>query len=226
MIAMKNGKFIGVLLIVTLLSVLGGCAEKEVQPIEQDEQQQLAVDEDAVVRIEETTFTQADMAFYTLMQRVKNELNRSEDAETLQGEALNDSNAYWDGQNDLYDNVNVQLQNLIEIHAMSLLAEEKNYFVPDDKLDQEVLEFNKGIEHHVVIQDMIQQYGEEDYNLDLRGYMRERMLRDRIAADIEKTVLEELPDAKEQELRYEVNTRYDELAMEQISSLDRQIFLR
>lgn len=211
---------------VTLLFVLGGCAEKEVQPIEQEEQQQPAVDEDAVVRIEETTFTQADMAFYTLMQRVKNELNRSEDAETLQGEALNDSNAYWDGQNDLYDNVNVQLQNLIEIHAMSLLAEEKNYFVPDDKLDQEVLEFNKGIEHHVIIQDMIQQYGEEDYHLDLRGYMRERMLRDRIAADIEKTVLEELPDAEGQELRYEVNTRYDELAMEQISSLDRQIFLR
>lgn len=213
---------------VTLLFVLGGCAEKEVQPIEQEEQQQQqpAVDEDAVVRIEETTFTQADMAFYTLMQRVKNELNRSEDAETLQGEALNDSNAYWDGQNDLYDNVNVQLQNLIEIHAMSLLAEEKNYFVPDDKLDQEVLEFNKGIEHHVIIQDMIQQYGEEDYHLDLRGYMRERMLRDRIAADIEKTVLEELPDAEGQELRYEVNTRYDELAMEQISSLDRQIFLR
>ena len=39
-------------------------------------------------------------------------------------------------------------------------------------------------------------------------------------------LLEELPDAEEQELRYEVNTRYDELAMEQISSLDRQIFLR
>ena len=223
---MKNGKIIGALLLVTLLSVLGGCVEKEVQPIEQEGQQQPAVEEDVVVRIEETTFTQADMAFYTLMQRVKNELNRSEDAETLQGEALNDSNAYWDGQNDLYDNVNVQLQNLIEIHAMSLLAKEKNYFVPEDKLDQEVLEFNKGIEHHVVIQDMIQQYGEEDYHLDLRGYMRERMLRDRVAADIEKTVLEELPDAEEQELRYEVNTRYDELAMEQISSLDRQIFLR
>ena len=223
---MKNGKIIGALLLVTLLSVLGGCVEKEVQPIEQEGQQQPAVEEDVVVRIEETTFTQADMAFYTLMQRVKNELNRSDDAETLQGEALNDSNAYWDGQNDLYDNVNVQLQNLIEIHAMSLLAKEKNYFVPEDKLDQEVLEFNKGIEHHVVIQDMIQQYGEEDYHLDLRGYMRERMLRDRVAADIEKTVLEELPDAEEQELRYEVNTRYDELAMEQISSLDRQIFLR
>ena len=224
---MKNGKVLGVLLIIALLSVLGGCAEKEVQPIEQEEQQQQpAVDEDAVVRIGETTFTQADMAFYTLMQRVKNELNRSTDAETLQGEALSDSDAYWDGQNDLYDNVNVQLHNLIEIHAMALLAEEKNYFVPDDKLDKEVLDFTKGIEDHLVIQEMIQQYGEEDYQLDLRGYMRERMLRDRVATDIEKTVLEELPDAEEQELRYEVNTRFDELAMEQISSLDREIYLR
>lgn len=224
---MKNGKVIGALLVVALLSVLGGCAEKEVRPIEQEEQQQQpAVDEDAVVRIEGTTFTRADMAFYTLMQRVKNELNRSADAEVLQGEALSDNDAYWDGQNDMYDNVNVQLQNLIEIHAMALLAEEKNYFVPDDKLDREVLDFTKGIVDHVVIQDMIQQYGEEDYHLDLRGYMRERMLRDRIAADIEKTVLEELPDAEEQELRYEVNTRYDELAMEQISSLDREIYLR
>ena len=221
---MKSGKVIGALLMTALLSVLGGCAEKQVQPIEQE--QQPAVDEDAVVRIEGATFTQADMAFYTLMQRVKNELNRSADAEILQGEALGDNDAYWDGQNDMYDNVNVQLQNLIEIHAMALLAEEKNYFVPDDKLEQEVLEFTKGIERHVVIQDMIQQYGEEDYNLDLRGYMRERMLRDRIAADIEKMVLEELPDAGEQELRYEVNTRYDELAMEQISSLDREIYLR
>jgi len=226
MMTMKSGKVIGALLMTALLSVLGGCAEKEVQPIEQEEQQLSAVDEDAVVRIEGTTFTRADMAFYTLMQRVKNELNRSADAEILQGEALGDNEAYWDGQNDMYDNVNVQLHNLIEIHAMALLAEEKNYFVPDDKLDQEVLDFTKGIEHHSAIQDMIQQYGEEDYHLDLRGYMRERMLRDRIAADIEKTVLEELPDAEEQELRYEVNTRYDELAMEQISSLDREIYLR
>lgn len=33
-----------------------------------------------------------------------------------------------------YEKTNEQLQNLIEIHAMSLLAKEKNYFVPDEKL--------------------------------------------------------------------------------------------
>ena len=221
---MKIGKT-NWMIIMLLLLLLGVCAESK-DPQVKKSKPELSAGTENVVKIEGTTFTRDDMEFYALMQKTKNELNRATDAEGLQGQALSASDAYWDAQNKMFDNVNVKLQNLIEIHAMSLLAEEKNYFVPYEELGLKVTEYYEIIEDNAAIQEMIKQYGEENHDLNVEAYMRESMLRDRVAADIEKTVLDELPDVTEQEIRYEVNTRYDELSMDQISGLEMKIYIQ
>ncbi|WP_438316484.1 hypothetical protein [Sporosarcina sp. FA9] len=203
-----------------ILLLLTGCnGQKETKVVE------VLQEDTGVVTIEGHNFTQTDMDFYTLMQKVKHELNRAKNAESLKGAALEDSNSYWESQNHQYENINAQLQNLIEIYSMSLLAKEKHFSVPDDKLEQEITSLYTKIKDHTVIQEMINEYGEENYKLNIRQYVTEKMLSDRVVSELEKTVRSENPDASEQEIKYEVITAYDELVMDHISGLEIGIHL-
>src|SRR5690625_6706677 len=56
-----------------------------------------------------------------------------------------DTIAYLEEQRTYYDNINVNLQSMIELYAMSLLAEEKNYFVPEDKLQTAIKKYNEKV---------------------------------------------------------------------------------
>src|SRR5699024_5258531 len=63
-------------------------------------------DDDSVVTIDGDDMTYDDLEFYTLMDKIKIELNRAEDKKSLSGDELNDKNAYWDEQIAQYENVN------------------------------------------------------------------------------------------------------------------------
>jgi len=225
---LKTKRYLLAMMLVGIIMISFGCAEKKSSLTKKTDTEPVSQVEtgDAVVTIEGTTLTYNDMEFYTFIQKLKNESNRIADAKHLQGEDLEKSEAYWNTQNEHYEKTNAQLQHMIEIHSMSLLAEEKNYFVPDDQLNEAVEELKLVIESNEVLKKMLYDYGEKNFSLSIPNYMRESLLRDRIANDIEKMVLEEIPDASEQELNYEVNTRYDELAMEQLSSLEMKIHLK
>lgn len=215
------------ILFIVLLSIfiLQGCAG-EAEGTRNVSNDRAVEASDVVVTIEGRDFTTEDMKFYTLMQKVKNELNRIGDAEGLNGEKLDESNAYWEAQNLQYDNINVQLQNMIEIYAMSLLGKEKNYFVPVEKLEKEIEDFNSAIASNELIQGMIQQFGEKNYMLGIRDYTEERMLRDRVADEINKMVREENPNAIEQEVKFLMNNAYDELYEDHVSQLELVIHLK
>lgn len=225
---MKTKRYLLAMMIAGILMIFFGCAEKNSSLTKKTDTEPVSQVEtgDAVVTIEGTTLTYDDMEFYTFIQKLKNESNRIADAKHLQGEDLEKSEAYWNTQNEHYEKTNAQLQHMIEIHSMSLLAEEKNYFVPDDQLNEAIEELKLVIESNEVLKKMLNDYGEKNFRLSIPNYMRESLLRDRIVNDIEKTVLDEIPNASEQELKYEVNTRYDDLAMEQLSSLEMKIHLK
>ena len=211
---------------VTLTIILSGCSGNEEAIVEKHSNDVVANETDYIVTIENHGFLKEDMEFYTLMQKVKNEVDRVNDAEDLTGKELDESNNFWEAQNKQYDNINAQLQNMIEIHAMSLLAKEKNYYIPMEKLDAEVERLNAVIDTVPTLQKMIQRYGEKNYKVNIRGYMEERMLRDRIAADIKKTVREENPQADEQEIRFLIKDHYDDLYQDQVSQLELVINLK
>jgi len=182
-------------------------------------------DDDSVVTIDGDDMTYDDLEFYTLMDKIKIELNRAEDKKSLSGDELNDKNAYWDEQIAQYENVNIGLQSMIEIKSMSLLAEEKNYFVPDEKLDKKVDDFEQKTDGNEAVEQLITEYGEEDYQYHLREYVRQSSLRDRVAEDLSDDIAEENPDASELERNFLLNDEFEDLFVDQLASLEVTIHL-
>src|SRR5690625_1494754 len=86
----------------------------ETNEVEQSEE----TNDSRVVTIQEKTFEMDDLDFYTLMNRLKIALQMDE---TKNDEEI----SYLKEQVTYYENINVNLQSLIELYAMSLLAEGK-----------------------------------------------------------------------------------------------------
>lgn len=204
---MKNRKWLwltlsGLLLVIFLLASCASdgnsnkAVDKEVKNQAAGEYNQEEGSE-SIVTIDGEDMTRDDLAFYTLMDKIKIELNRAEDENNLSGEELADKNAYWDEQLAQYENINIGLQSMIEIKSMSLLAQEKNYFVPDEKLEAKIEDFDKQTKGNKAVTQLIQEYGEKAYYYQLREFVRESTLRDRVAKDLSEDIAEENPDASE-----------------------------
>ena len=52
------------------------------------------------------------------------------------------------------------------------------------------------------------------------------MLRNRVADDLKKDVLEENPEASKQEINYLVSQKYDELYMDHVAGLELEIHIK
>src|SRR5690625_3932542 len=125
----------------------------ETNEVEQSEE----TNDSRVVTIQEKTFEMDDLDFYTLMNRLKIALQMDE---TKNDEEI----SYLKEQVTYYENINVNLQSLIELYAMSLLAEEKNYFVPDEKLRDAVEDFNEQVAGNEEATELVDSFGREKYN--------------------------------------------------------------
>ena len=216
---------IGFLLLLSF-SLLIGCSTNAQSNTEQndgeeaqsEQQTELQTDED-VVTIEDKTFTGDDLDFYTTMNQLKLvvQIESAEDDNTV---------AYIEEQRTYYENINVNLHSMIELYAMSLLAEEKNYFVPDEKLLAAVEDFNDNIQEVNEAVNLIDEYGEQKYNRQIEEYIRQTMLRDRVAQELEEELIEENPEALEEEINYLLEDKYDDLLMDQMSTLEMDIHLQ
>jgi len=216
---------IGFLLLLSF-SLLIGCSTNAQSNTEQndgeeaqsEQQTELQSDED-VVTIEDKTFTGDDLDFYTTMNQLKLvvQIESAEDDNTV---------AYIEEQRTYYENINVNLHSMIELYAMSLLAEEKNYFVPDEKLLAAVDDFNDNIQEVDEAVDLIDEYGKQKYNRQIEEYIRQTMLRDRVAQELEEELIEETPEALEEEINYLLEDKYDDLLMDQMSTLEMDIHLQ
>lgn len=217
----KTLKRLTFILIISSL-LLGGCTTpsegSNEEVVEESEKKEIASDS-KVVTINGKTFNEDDLEFYTLINKVKIQLQVAESNDE-------DQRMYYEEQLEYYDNINVNLQSLIELYAMSLLAEEKNYFVPDEKLQDAVKKFNEQVENNEVSVSLIESYGREKYNRNIQEYVRQTILRDRIAKELEEEVLEEKPDAEEAEISYFLEDKFEELYAAQIATLDMEIHLQ
>lgn len=175
---------------------------------------------DAVITLKDTTYTKEALDFYILMNKVNIEWNRHEDEKTLTGEKRLDKLAYWDEQLQQYENLNVNLQSFIELHAMALLAEEKGYYIPEQELEQQLADYQHKIEVVPVIQQLINEYGQEEYDKNIKEYIRLNRLQEKVIKDLQKTIKSETPDASEQEQNFLLQERYEELYMDQVKSLE------
>lgn len=217
----KTLKRLTFILIISSL-LLGGCTTpsegSNEEVVEESEKKEIASDS-KVVTINGKTFNEDDLEFYTLINKVKIQLQVAESNDE-------DQRTYYEEQLEYYDNINVNLQSLIELYAMSLLAEEKNYFVPDEKLQDAVKKFNEQVENNEASISLIESYGREKYNRNIQEYVRQTILRDRIAKELEEEVLEEKPDAEEAEISYFLEDKFEQLYAAQIATLDMEIHLQ
>lgn len=213
--SMKNKWWIFIILVVAL--TMSACGKQEVETKTQstpvDNTPVENAESEAIVKIDGTLFDKSDLEFYTLMQVINIELARNEN-----------NNDYVNERLKQFENSNVQLQTLIEIHAMSLLAKEKNYFIPPEKLEKKVEEFKSSVDEK--IENMLSDFGEAEVNSRIRSYFEKVMLQNRVVADLEKQVQESLPNASDQEIAYEVTKQYEELYMDQIGDLELKIYMK
>jgi|SRR5690625_4251183 len=212
-------------LFLLIISLLIGCTSNAATDNEQNEveQEQNEVEQQEndlrVVTIQEKTFDKEDLAFYTVMNQIKLILQ----IDIAEGD---DTIAYLEEQRTYYDNINVNLQSMIELYAMSLLAEEKNYFVPEDKLQTAIKKYNEKVSNVAEATKLIEEYGQEKYNRNIEEYIQQTILRDRIAKELEEELLEENPDAGKEEINYLLEDKFEDLLMAQIASLDMDIHLQ
>src|SRR5690625_657760 len=140
------------LIIFLLVSGCGNPADEEENTVNghDDEPETIGASDDSKetelpehITIEGNGYDQIDIAYFTLFEKIKIEMARFEDIEEKnKGEAA-ERNSYWDDQLKLYENENIRIQNLIELVSMALLAEEKNYFIPDERLQKELDEWHE-----------------------------------------------------------------------------------
>src|SRR5690625_943494 len=183
--------------------------------------------EDAeVITIKDRTFVYNDLEFYELMNKVKIELYLEADLKEASSDEAKERKEFWSEQREYYDNLNVNLQSLIETYAMSLLAEEKNYFVPEDKLEASVAELTEKIEANEAAKQLVEQYGEKKYKQYIREYVRQITLRDRIATELKDEIIEENPDLVEQDINYMLEQQYQDLYSAHLATLELDIHIQ
>lgn len=178
---------------------------------------------DKVVTINGQAFTYEDLLFYQLMSKVDIELKRQIDEETLKGEALQEKITYWEEQIEYQNNYNVGLYKIIEIHSMSLLAQEKELSTQPEEVKEAVKSFTEKANQNKSAQKLIQDFGKETYQGKVEAYFTEKLLSDQIYNILKEDVKKDKPDATEQEIAFEANKKYDELYQSQVSSLDLEI---
>lgn len=70
---------------------------------------------------------------------------------------------------------------------------------------------------------LIEEFGEDTYKQKIDEYIRQVLLRDRITQDSEQEVIDENPDASEEEINYLTENKYDDLYMAQMETLEVEV---
>jgi len=207
------------LFILVLVVLMTGCAtDSETKETQSNSSDEVTFKEGKVVSVKDKTFYEEDLDFHTLMNKIKLLLQKevTEDEEQLE---------YLDEQIEYHDNINVNLQSMIELYAAALLAEEKNYFIPDDKLLKEVGKYKEQIDEADEAVEMVEDFGREKFNRNIEEYVRQTLLRDRVVADLEENLKEDNPDAEDREINFYLAKEYDDLIEDQIATLEIEIHI-
>jgi hypothetical protein len=177
------------------------------------------------ILIEGTNYDETDIAYFTLIEELKIEMGRDEEEQQFSSGEMAERNRFWDDQLQFFENQNVQIQNLVEIVSMGLLAEEKNYFIPEEKLQNELEKWNERVAGVEKAEQLIQNRDEGTYKRKLQEYIRLSLLRDRVVEDLEEELQEENPKWEANEMNYALGQMYDDLYMDQINSIQIEINL-
>lgn len=167
--------------------------------------------------------TNEDIEFYRFINDLHIAISREKDKAQYQGKELEEKLAYWDDQEKLVQDQNQLLTQIIRLHSMALLGEEKGHKATNEEVKTEVDNVRKQYEEYKVAKDMIQDYGEEKFWDKEKKQYELIVLSQKVQNDLISQVKKENPDVNQQEILYLAQKKYEELLVSQVNSLDIEI---
>ncbi|GED17924.1 hypothetical protein [Aneurinibacillus migulanus] len=116
-------------------------------------------------------------------------------------------------------NQNVLLTQMIRLHAMAMLAEEKGYTFNVEQAKKEMEAMRKQYEAHPTVTKIIEAYGTKQFWTDKAKIHRLLQLSQRVQHDMIEKAKEKKPKANAAEVRFQAEKAYEDLVISQIGTL-------
>lgn len=178
---------------------------------------------DGVAAINGEWVTNEDIEFYRFINDLHIAISREKDKAQYEGKELEERMAYWDEQEESVQEQNQLLTQIIRLHSMALLGEEKGFIATGQEVETEIDNVRKQYEEYEVAQQMIKEYGEEKFWDKEKQQYELIVLSQKVQNDVISQVKKENPDVNQQEIMYLAQKRYEELLVSQVNSLNIEI---
>lgn len=164
-----------------------------------------------------------DLKFYELVNKLQLSINRAAALKKYSGAELDEELAYLDSQEKTLNDKNQLLTQIIRLHAVAMLAEQKGKRATSSEINQALTKVREQYNQNNDAKKLIQQFGEEKFwNTEKQQY-KELVLSQHVQMDLINQVKKENPKAGEQEIYYQAQQKYEDLLVSQIDSLKIEI---
>jgi hypothetical protein len=176
-----------------------------------------------VAKINGEWITDEDVSFYKFINQLQLEINRESAQKKYTGKQLEEELAYLESQEKTIEDKNQLLTQIIRLHAMALLANEKGHKAADAEVDEALLKAREQYNQYESAKKLINEYGEEKFWAPEKQQYQMIVMSQKVQKDLIDKVKKENPKAGEQEIYYQAQKEYEELLVSQVNSLKIEI---
>ena len=176
-----------------------------------------------VAKINGEWITADDLAFYKFINQLQLAINREAAKKQYSGKQLEEELTYLDSQSKLAEDRNQLLTQMIRLHAMALLAEEKGHKAADAEVTQAVTRARGQYREYGSAMKLIKAYGDKKFWTMEKQQYKLIVLASKVQEDVKAQVKQENPKVGEQALLYLAQQKYEDLVVSQVNSLKIEI---
>lgn len=176
-----------------------------------------------VAKINGEWITADDLAFYKFINQLQLAINREAAKKQYSGKQLEEELTYLDSQSKLAEDRNQLLTQMIRLHAMALLAEEKGHKAADAEVTQAVTRARGQYREYGSAMKLIKAYGDKKFWTMEKQQYKLIVLASKVQEDVKAQVKQENPKVGEQDLLYLAQQKYEDLVVSEVNSLKIEI---
>jgi hypothetical protein len=180
--------------------------------------------EQAIATINGRRIIHEDIAFYELINLIQIEMYREHDQKKYQGKEIEQAMKYWDMQVEAAKQTNTLLTQIIRLHAVSLLAQEKGHQATAVEVADAMAKIKPEYEQSPAAMKLIDQYGSEKFWSKQESQYHRIVLSMKVQEDVMELVKKSNPDSDPKQLQVLAQKKYEELLVSQMGTLDIKIF--
>jgi hypothetical protein len=174
---------------------------------------------EGVASINGEWITNEDIEFYKFINYLQLAINTETDQKRYTGDQLKEALSYWESQEKLVEDQNQLLTQIIRLHSMAMLAEEKGHTATDTEVETEINKVRDQYNQFESAKAMINEYGEDKFwEIEKQQYQL-IVLSQKVQKDIIEKVKKENPTMAQQEINFQAQKQYEELLVSQVNSM-------